>query len=309
MKPETTSTACAVFGSAARGDHDAFSDWDLLLVSDDKPTLRTMETRCRSMGWSCTTYSWDRLQQAADQGSLFVQHLKQESMILSDPFDRLAHLLARYAPRGSYKQEFMGAASLLGNLIQCPPRCDEGPMWTLDVLSVGFRSLAVAALAENGIYAFANSDITGGLTKIGFINREEGARLSRLRCFKSLYRQGIMDQRVGWSDTYDWIRLIDKTFVLGLSSRCAEGTEIIDLALANNNRSVAGADWYVRCRRIESALWMLKPRQISVCAEFLKNRRMLFEIVKSPHNYAWHFTGGYSNIQNRLSDLIDLSAV
>ena len=309
MSIHPIATSCAVFGSAARGDIDAFSDRDLLVVADSGPALRELKARYDAAGWSCTAYSWDRLQQAADQGSLFVQHLKQESKIISDPSDQLAHLLARYSPRGSYKQEFVGAASLLGNLVQQPPRCYKGPMWTLDVLSVGFRSLAVAALADNGIYAFANSDITNGLAKIGLINREEGNRLSHLRRFKSLYRRGVVDDGIDWNETYDWIRLIDKTFNLGISSQCVGSTEIMDLALAGTQNNTAQSDWYVRCRRIESALWMLEPRKSSMCTAFLEHRQRLFEIVRSPNNYAWHFTGGYSNIQNGLSDLINISAI
>ena len=309
MNTHTVPTAYALFGSAARGDFDVFSDLDLLIVSDDGPALRAMKSRYNASGWSCTAYSWDRLQRAADQGSLFVQHLQQESKILSDPSDRLSHLLAQYSPKGDYKQESDGAASLLGNLLQQLPKCDQGPMWTLDVLSVGFRSLAVAALADNGIYVFANSEIINGLTKIGLINRDEGYQLSRLRRFKSLYRRGIIDQRIGWSETYDWIRLIDKVFVLGLSSKCVGERAMVDLAMADRNNILDGSHWYVRCRRIESALWMLKPRQNSLRSEFLKRRRSLFGIVKSPNSYAWHFTGGYGAIQNSLSDLINLSAV
>ena len=165
MSIQSQQNAFAIFGSEARGDNDIFSDRDLLIVSEDETRLREMKCKYESIGWSCTAYSWSRLQQAADQGSLFVQHLKQESKILSDPSDRLADLLAQYSTKANYKRESNGAASLLGTLVQHLPRCDAGPMWTLDVLSVGFRSLAVANLADNGIYAFANSGIINGLTR------------------------------------------------------------------------------------------------------------------------------------------------
>ena len=299
----------ALFGSAARGDNDIFSDRDLFIVSDDQNSLRDMKYKYESAGWSCTAYSWRRLKHAADQGSLFVQHLKQEARILSDPSDRLAHLLAQYSAKPGYKHELNGAASLVGNLIQHLPRCDAGPMWTLDVLSVSFRSLAVASLADNGIYAFSNSALIGGLTRIGMVTKAETPKLDVLRRFKSLYRQGVIDGRLRWCDIFDWIRLVDRVFSLGLSTKCVGTIEILELALADSSSKQADSDWYARCRRIESALWMLRPRHTNVRAEFRQQRRELFRIVQSPNSYAWHFTSGLESMQGRLSDLAEICAV
>ena len=173
MTADSTLPTYALFGSAARGDHDSFSDWDLLIVSDDVSTLKESKTTCENLGWSCTAYSWSRLQQAADDGSLFVQHLKQESRTISDSSDPLSTILSEFTVRGDYKRETIGATSLLGNLMEQLPRCDAGPMWALDVLAVGFRSLAVARLAENGIFEFSNSGIVGGLARLGIVRKEE----------------------------------------------------------------------------------------------------------------------------------------
>ena len=104
MTYEHQQAALAAFGSAARGDHDAFSDRDLLVVTDDVKALKMLKSSFDSMGWSCTAYSWNRLQHAADHGSLFVQHLKQESNIYRDPSNRLADLLANFSTKASYKQ-------------------------------------------------------------------------------------------------------------------------------------------------------------------------------------------------------------
>ena len=301
--------AFAMFGSAARGDNDIYSDRDLLIVSDDESTLHEMKSKYDSVGWSCTAYSWSRLQRAADQGSLFVQHLKQESKVLSDPSDRLAHLLAQYSTKASYKHETNGSASLLGNLMQHLPRCDTGPMWTLDVLSVGFRSLAVANLADHGIYAFSNSGIIDGLIRIGAVSKEDRPQLNALRRFKSLYRQGVIDKQIRWCEIFEWIRLVDKIFELGLSWKCVQTIEILELALADCTTAPTDTDWYARCRRIESALWMLRPRSNKERAGFLRQRQKLFKIVKSPNSYAWHFAGGYKLMQRSLSNLVKICAV
>ena len=309
MSPYVDRIALAIFGSAARGDCDAFSDRDLLVVADDGPILRDMKKRYSSLGWSCTAYSWNRLQRASDDGSLFVQHLKQEARILWDPSERLADLLVEYTPRDSYEREFQGATSLLGDLLQHLPDCTSGPMWALDVLSVGFRSLAVTKLADNGIYAFANTDIVDGLARLGVVDRDGGHRLSWLRRYKSLYRRGPKAEHVSWSDTFDFVRLVDSAFALGLSSRSAQTVEVVELALSGRATDRATHDWYSRCRRIESALLMLRPRHRKLRREFRTQHEKLFGIVQAPNSYAWHFTGGYGVMQSSLSELAKISAV
>ena len=297
--------AFALFGSAARGDHDVYSDKDLLIVSDSPANLRTLKASFSHQGWSCTLYSWQRLQHAADQGSLFVQHLKQEAKILRDPSDRLAELLANFSPKASYKREANGAASLLGDLTDFLPRCDAGPMWTMDVMSVSFRSLAVATLADEGIYSFANSDIMNGLARIGLLHRQDGYELEVLRRYKSLYRNGVLDKHVGWKSTYELLALIDRIFRLGLSVRRVDTLANVEQALARQN----SAEWYVKCRRIESVLWMLRPRQNQTDVDFVQKRNYLFKLVQSPNGYAWHFTGGHAATQKRLFDLATMCQV
>ena len=306
---ELPPSSMALFGSAARGDDDLFSDRDLLIVMDDQAALRSLKAHYDTLGWSCTAYSWSRLQHAANQGSLFVQHLKQEATIIRDPSDRLAALLHRYTTKSSYKREAEGAASLLGDLTQQLPLCDAGPMWAMDVLSVGFRSLAVAKLADYGIYSFANTDILDGLMRTGLIRQSDACQLQPLRQFKSRYRKGLMDKRVDWRTTYDLLGLVDRVFVLGFSTGRAGTRDILELALADSNNARWSSDWYVRCRRIESALLMLKPRQHKQCAEFIKHRQDLFKIVKAPNSYASHFTRGHATTQRNLSDLAELCAV
>ena len=278
MTTQPAQVAFAVFGSAARGDYDFFSDRDLLIVADDETTLREMKAKYDARGWSCTAYSWNRLQSAADQGSLFVQHLKQESKIILDPSERLAHLLSEYSTKANYKSEWNGAASLVGDLMEHLPRCEAGPMWTLDVLFVGFRSLAVAILADSGMFVFSNAGIIDGLARIGMISKTDSHQLRSLRRFKSLYRRGVLDERIGWNDVFDWIRLVDRAFALGLNSRCVRPIETMELALAGDGRGHTDLNWYARCRRIESALWMLQPRQENELAEFRRRRQGLFRI-------------------------------
>ncbi len=303
--PASTSVALAVFGSAARGDFDAYSDRDLLIVTDDRRDLNALKSRYDSFGWSCSAYSWNRLQHAADQGSLFVQHLKQESKIVSDPRHRLLQVFNNYSTKGSYEREATGAANLLGDLISTVPWCDYGPMWTVDVLSVGFRSLAVAKLADYGIYSFANSDILNGLYKIGILDHADANRLWRLRQYKSIYRKGRIDRQLNWPTIFAFVDLIDRAFGLGLTIQRLQTRDMLEVALASRGSRQWTSDWYVRCRRVESALRMLKPQNQVTDSDFTTKWQGLFKIVTSPNNYAWHFTGGYETIQSDLSRLAE----
>ena len=207
----------ALFGSMARGDGDAYSDRDLLVVADSQATLKAKKATYEAVGWSCTAYSWDRLQNAADQGSLFVQHLKQEARIILDSSEKLRELLTLFSAKKSYTTEFDSSFSLLGNLVQFLPNCRAGPMWTLDILSVGFRSLAVTKLANDGIYAFSNGEIIHGLIRKGIITKSEGTRLDHLRRFKSMYRRGLANGNMDWQETFEYIRIMDRAFLSGIN--------------------------------------------------------------------------------------------
>ena len=102
---------------------------------------------------------------------------------------------------------------------------------------------------------------------------------------------------------------MDKIFALGLSSRCSRSSEILELALPNYQFQDNGSGWYARCRRIESALWVIKPRKISDYAEFVERRQNLFKLVRSRSNYAWQFADGYPSVQAKLGELAELWAI
>lgn len=74
----------AIFGSAARGDADAISDRDILIVDDDCDVLRKRSVILKNDGFSVASYTFRKLQALAQHGALFLQHLKLEAVIISD---------------------------------------------------------------------------------------------------------------------------------------------------------------------------------------------------------------------------------
>lgn len=104
MIPLATQSGVAIFGSLVRGDYDFWSDRDILLVDDDPCSTVLLKARLEQAGWSCSHYTWDRLNKLSMSGSLFVQHLRQESVQLSDPHGRLSDLLSDFRPKRKDKR-------------------------------------------------------------------------------------------------------------------------------------------------------------------------------------------------------------
>lgn len=71
----------AVFGSCARNDFDNLSDKDILFVYDDNFYPSKEIKNMQSNGWNCSEYTYKEFQNISSLGSLFVQHIKQDSII------------------------------------------------------------------------------------------------------------------------------------------------------------------------------------------------------------------------------------
>src|SRR4051812_8041954 len=100
MTPSQSVDSLALFGSVPRGDSDCQSDRDLLVVSEKRP-----DSLCREfarIGFSPSIYSWQQLEGLVKDGSLFLQHLKQESRVLFDRTGQLHDLLDRFRPNNDY---------------------------------------------------------------------------------------------------------------------------------------------------------------------------------------------------------------
>ena len=103
-----------LFGSVARGQTDEQSDKDVLVVCDDPTSIPAdVEKSWADEGWSPTYYSWPNLLRRAVQGDLFIQHLKQDGIIVEDPSGQLAQLFRDFAPRADYTDEAARAMIIL----------------------------------------------------------------------------------------------------------------------------------------------------------------------------------------------------
>jgi len=179
----------AIFGSSARGDSDALSDRDILIVDDDMDVLRTRGTELSALGWSVASYSFRKLEAMSARGVLFVQHLALEAEIARDRDDRLRGLLASFLPKTDYGPE-LAANAQLAELASYYPAGYRGELWAADVLYVAVRNFGVLWLAERGIYRFAYDAILRELARSGAIADAAIADLVGLRFIKCLHRGG-----------------------------------------------------------------------------------------------------------------------
>lgn len=102
-----TISAMLLFGSHARGDHDVYSDTDLLLISHDEQPRHVQKGHL-----STSIYPLGDLMKRAQDGDLFVCHIVREAIAIYDPLDQLALLRTHFVLRESYRQEIQNASDL-----------------------------------------------------------------------------------------------------------------------------------------------------------------------------------------------------
>lgn len=179
----------AIFGSAARRDSDLLSDRDYLIVDDDHPRRRRRRVHLERQGWSVASYTWRRLRSLIEKRALFVQHLKQEALIVRDVDERLRHDLSLFSPKPTYQRDIEEAASMIATA-SCRVETAVERAWALDVMAVAVRNAAILTLADHGQYLFAFNDVIRALAVVKGLRDQETDALISLRRFKALYRCG-----------------------------------------------------------------------------------------------------------------------
>lgn len=175
----------AIFGSVPRGDADLISDKDVLVATDNpKPPFAATLERA---GYSPSVYNWDQLHSLARDGSLFLQHLKQESRIVFDRQGRLKELLTDYRPKNDYSFRIAENIALL-EITAGVPNTSLAMAWAFDVLAVAIRNHAILQLAQEGQYVFSYSELIARLGHAHQLPERERQLLLDLRSRKREYR-------------------------------------------------------------------------------------------------------------------------
>lgn len=186
MNSTTLVESLAVFGSTTRGDSDQISDRDILLAGVTRNTL--VERTLLNAGYSPSVYSWQQMEDLSRDGSLFLQHLKQESQVLFDRNERLRDLLHAYRPLNDYSCRIIENIELF-EMTNGTPDCPSLIGWAFDVLAVGFRNHAILQLANTGRYVFSYPSIVALVSKRYNLSAAQSKLLLDLRRRKRDYRE------------------------------------------------------------------------------------------------------------------------
>jgi hypothetical protein len=185
MNTSTSVESLAVFGSVPRGDDDQFSDRDILLAGSGPNSL--VERALSKAGYSPSTYSWAQMEALSQDGSLFLQHLKQEAQVVVDRNGRLCDLLTAYRPLDDYSHRIAENIQLF-EMTSGVPACRALLGWAFDVLAVGFRNHAILQLANTGQYVFSYPALVAAISQAHNLSAKEAQLLAELRQHKRDYR-------------------------------------------------------------------------------------------------------------------------
>ena len=160
--------AAALYGSVARDEFEPHSDIDLLLVCHgghkrevyDKvyPLLSERLNRV-----SLSIYSPREISFLAKAQSLFLLHLKRESLLLFDHDEVLTDALKHFVPKLSYEDDFRKSLELvmpLKTIVQGSPNNLHRLAYSYSL----FRVYGVYILANRGIFEFSKAKMAEYLT-------------------------------------------------------------------------------------------------------------------------------------------------
>lgn len=292
----------AIFGSAARQSMDSMSDRDILIVDDDFFALCRRKACLEEQGWSVASYSFRRLQNLSRNGGLFVQHLKQESIIIVDHNNRLKEILGSFTPKSSYIDE-ISKNSNLSNLISYYPDTKRGALWAADMLYVTLRNFGILTLAGVGCYKFSFEEIVDSLQERGLIKC--GAVKSsflKLRFLKSLYRENsVCNSAPVISCINQCIEGLSASKAFPVRIKPVSPAYVIDVYRREYNENMGS---YYCLRHLEKSIvsfYDLFPR----IAE--NDLKIINTWIKNPRNYAWASINESLHVHNYMKFIMSKS--
>lgn len=188
---------CALlYGSVARGDVESHSDVDILLICKGRK-LDGFAAISSALGaqagkYSFTLYTRKELEFMTKANSLFMIHLKRESVVLFDRsggfWDALLH---KVQAKASYAADFTAALSLLGSLESFVPGAPNQFHRLAHVYAL-FRVYGVYLLAEHGTFEFSKERMARRLSSLYPDLRLEIEALESLRPLNNRFHTGLV---------------------------------------------------------------------------------------------------------------------
>lgn len=183
--------ASVKFGSLTRGLADKFSDNDLLVVCPDRDRKSISENSYFSE-YNISFFSSNQLYLMRDKGSLFLQHIKRDGVIIYDEGDAFASFLTDCHFISPDDNEIKRCESTL-SFISALPEESFLNTWKADFIYCVSRDYLIKKLAMEGLLAFGIDEIITLSLKCFDFKMNDFDKLKKLREIKAINRSELSD--------------------------------------------------------------------------------------------------------------------
>lgn len=281
--------AIVIFGSQVSGGSDDKSDHDLLIVCEGG-NKRSLIEKYSKIGYSVSAYTPKQLEFMQKKGSLFIQHLKYESKILSDKDGKFKRFIEGCPLIRPTPKEISQSRESILNAIQSPKgRILLG--WKADYLFVLSRDYFVKYFARNNDLIFNTKRLSTEISNEFNLSADEVNIFLRLREYKSNYRNGEINQGNIARDIEEWVSILSK--VLGLAGWAAHRRDLYINCLEHHELKST----YDLLRYIES-LRILFP-EITLSSD---TEKRIHKVITCPNHYSSTSASSKNFLINYLSE-------
>lgn len=275
MNQETIRSTC-IFGSVARGSSDVVSDKDVLIVVANPQNNKELVSKWKALGWSVSLYTPRRLDAIINHGSLFVQHLKHEGLILEDSDNWLKERLQSAQPKSSYLFNAYSSVDLALPIERFASdlSIDLNPI-VADLAFVSIRNFAINYLAHFGVFAFDYDNVVSEVgVRLG-LTFSDIDLLRSLRFGKAKYR--ATSGPVPVTGTVRQLR--------GVLNKVFKHRPLVEIDLSTPVRTLQSG--YATLRDYEAYIVSRLDRTPST--QDLKELRIeeVWKWISKPQDYAW----------------------
>lgn len=183
-------TSTCIFGSFARRRTDALSDKDILIAGPSEAHIVDAAQPYSTSGWSISKFTHQQLRDMASNGSLFLQHLKQEGAIIRDDDGFLGSIVANFRLRLEYGREARESFALLREITG-----RQATYWSslcaADIAYGAIRNIAILQLAATKTYLFDYSELIDHFAFEAKLSSTTRDALLALRTLKHAYRKRL----------------------------------------------------------------------------------------------------------------------
>ena len=275
MSSRNIESVC-VFGSTARSASDQISDRDVMIVSGNNFRRKRLVARWTKAGWSVASYSPKRLRRMIEAGSLFVQHLKSEGLLVRDQGGWLKEKLSSAERKRSYEADAKASVSLVLPIERFDSEAliQHHPI-VADLAYVALRNFGICHLADKDELVFDFYEIAEKIGRDFCLTAREMRLVRSLRAGKAAYRGG--SRLAAIPGTVEELRIVfSKLFEHRPLQELRPGAPVRDLG-----------NGYATLRDFEAAI--LQNLEKHRFTEFTDRHALLHicKIIKNPRVYAW----------------------